>query len=262
MELKKTLVIGFLSCSVLFTACSNSKPSGGGQKEKDNYSQILKDCGSKLLTLNNEHVPNRGFVPYDDAPAQALAMPGIYLYWSGLLEDIDGISLIDQAISFDGTYKFNGMGGAIQEINFDLSVHFDEDNNKFTFLGRQTLPAPYQYSYLILDCEYNFASKELGDFTILMQPAGFGSGNYMRYVDNRLYQYNYGSGDSHESDPDYITYSEIARNGINALETLIQTETVLEGSTLEAAKLAFKNASDYCDEVCEGVNFDVEIVEE
>lgn len=267
MKLKRSLLVGFLSCGLLFTACSNS-PTSEGDPGEVTYADILKECGTKLLTLNNSKDSNsrifnpKGFTPYDNPPSTVFAMPGIYVYWSGLLEEIEGVNFIDEAISFEGNFIFRGMGSNVQNIVFDLSVHFDEENNNFTFLGRQTVPAPYQYSYLILDCKYNFTTKELGDFTIMMQPAGFESGNYMRYVDGNLYHYVYASGDGHETDEDYITYSGIAQNGINRLNGLIETETVLQGDALDSAIQSFIDASDYCDEVCEGANFDAEVATE
>ncbi len=263
MKIKSALFLGCMALSLsALLGCNQSPSTGGGGQNEDKYSQVLKDCASQIMQVSNAHSSTlkRGFVPYTDAPAQATAMPGVYLYWSGLLNEIDGVSIVDQAIKFSGTYKFNGSGGYVQDITFDLSVHFDEENNKFAFLGKQDIPTPDQYSYLILECDYNFTSKELGGFTILMQPAGFNSGSYMRYSSNGLEVYNYGSGDSHETDQDYITYSAIARSGMSRLESQIDNEMVLEGDKLQSARQAFVSASDYCDEVCDGVNFDVEIV--
>ena len=272
MNIKKLFLLGMLTSGLILSGCDKKEspkdnspfgepsgdPSGG---EEYGYSEVLKDCGSQIMQLGNASSSrSRGFKPYTNAPAQALAMPGVYLYWSGLLNEIDGVNIIDSAINFSGTYKFNGMGGVTQQITFDLSVHFDETNNKFAFLGKQNTPGANPYSYLILTCDYNFTSKELGGFSILMQPSGFTMGNYMRYSSaNRLEEYTYGSNDGHETDPDYIEYSEIARNGIETLEGQIATEEVLSGAKLDSAIQAFVDASDYCDEVCEGINFDVEV---
>ncbi len=261
---KSALFLGLLALTL--TACGNQ--GGGnppdGDPEDDGYSVVLKDCASKLLQIANTPVSplKRGFEPYVGAPAQAIAMPAVYLYWSGLLNDIEGVNIVDHAIKFAGRYKFNGMGGNIQDIVFDLSVHFDKENNKFTFLGKQSVPADYQYSYLILTFEYNFTTKVAGDFSTLMQPNGFGSGNYIRYTNNTLESYSYGgTSDGHMLDPDYITYSAIAQSGIDTLEALIANEEVLDGSKLNSAKQALVSASDYCDEVCDGINFDAEVVE-
>ena len=277
MKFKKSLIVGFLATGLLLSACAPANNAsggkggggggGGGGKTADNYSEILKECGSEIMQLTNPAPANlakRGFAPYTNAPAQALAMPGVYLYWSGLLNDIEGVTIVDQAIKFSGTYKFNGMGGAIQQIAFDLSVHFDEQNNKFTFLGRQNLPTnPVTYSFLVLECGYNFTSKELSDFAIMMGDPTASYGSYIRYsTTNGLEVLNYSGNDGHETDPDFIEYNAIATSGVETISAQIQTETVLEGAKLQSAIQAFISASDYCDEVCEGINFDVEVVPE
>ncbi len=271
MKLKKVLMVCFLATGLFLSACApdnnNSGGQGGGGKTTDAYSEILKECGSEIMQLTNPApatLAKRSFIPYTNAPAQALAMPGVYLYWSGLLNDIEGVTIVDQAIRFSGKYKFNGMHGAIQQITFDLSVHFNEQNNKFTFLGRQNLPTnPVRYSFLVLECGYNFTSKELSDFAIMMGDPTDSSGNYIRYsTTNGLEVLNYSSNDGHETDPDFIEYNAIATSGVETITTQIQTETVLEGAKLQSAIQAFVSASDYCDEVCEGVNFDVEVVPE
>lgn len=274
MKFKKVLMVCFLATGLLLSACapanndSTSKSEEGGEgKTTPTYSEILKECGSEIMQLANPapaKLAKRSFIPYTNAPAQALAMPGVYLYWSGLLNDIDGVSIVDQAIRFSGTYKFNGNGGAIQQITFDLSVHFDEQNNKFTFLGRQNLPTvPVRYSFLVLECGYNFTSRELSDFVIMMGNPTDSFGNYIRYsTTNGLEVLTFSGNDGHETDPDFIEYNAIATSGVETISTQIQTETVLEGTKLQSAIQAFVSASDYCDEVCEGVNFDVEVVSE
>ncbi len=266
--MKKNFSLLFcLGLSTMLTIGCSEQKSGGSNQNDNQYSVILKDCGTKIMGVANEkssQSTNRGFSPYDNAPAQAIAMPGVYLYWSGLLNEIDGVNIVEHAIRFSGKYRFNGDENPyVQSITFDLSVHFDEENNNFTFLGKQDLPTnPVTYSYLILNCNYNFTTKELGSFSILMQQASFDSGNYIRYINGNLELFNFGSNDGHETDPDYIEYSAIARNGIETLTELMATEEVLEGDKLQSAIDAFVNASDYCDEVCEGTNFNVEVVTE
>ena len=274
MKFKKVFMVCSLATGLLLSACTSTNSTsggesgeGGGGKTTANYSEVLKECGTEIMQLSNPAPTKsvkRSFTPYTNAPAQALAMPGVYLYWSGLLNDIEGVTIVDQAIRFSGKYKFNGMGGATQQITFDLSVHFDEQNNKFTFLGRQNLPTnPVTYSFLVLECGYNFTSKEFNDFAIMMGDPAASYGSYMRYsTTNGLEVLNYGSNDGHETDPDFIEYNAIATSGVETINTQIQTETVLEGVKLQSAIQAFVSASDYCDEVCEGINFDVEVVPE
>ena len=271
MKLRNSFAIGALTLGLLMgCSANNQKPSGGnggeggGSGEENNYSQVLKDCGSQIMQLSNSsQTPSskRGFVPYQNAPAQAIAFPGVYMYWAGLLNEIEGVDIIDKAIAFAGTYRFNGMGGYIQQITFDLSVHFDEANNKFYFYGRQNVPAEYQYSYMVLTCDYNFTTKQFGGFSSLMQPADFKTGNYIRYSNGNLEQLNYGSNDGHETDEDYIAYRAIVDNGIATLTAQMDSIDTLSGTRLNSAIQAFVSASDYCDEICEGTDFDAEVVD-
>ena len=245
--------------------------------EENNYSQILKDAATEIMQFNaapalasRRFAPQetpvqalafpavvlRGFAP-QEAPGQALAFPAVYLYWAGLLNDIQGVNVVEQAIQSSGTYKFNGMGGNIQSITFDLNVNFDEANNKFTFLGRQDIPGGH--SYLVLTCDYNFTSNQLGDFSVLMVPDNNTYGNYIRVKNGVFEMYNYNSSDTHATDPDFIEYNAIFEAGRAILDEKMATENVLEGATLTASQEAFVAACDYCDDITTGTDFDVEI---
>ena len=274
MKNKLALLIGTIALAL--TGCSTSDPSSNPESSNDNpnssapiennYSQVLKDCATQIMRLNaaeaSATLAKRGFEP-QDAPGQALSFPAVYLYWAGLLNDIEGVDIVGKAIYSTGTYQFGGMGDYIQEINFDISVDFDITNNKFTFLGRQSLPTnPVTYSYLVLTCNYNFTTRAFGGFSALMTPDSDTSGNYMRYNNGVFEMYTFSNSDGHETDPDYIEYHPIAVAGRTRLDALMESKNVLEGAALQESRLAFKAASDFCDEITAGTDFDVEIVED
>ena len=259
MKNKLCLFLSFAALSL--TACSGTNSE---EDSSNKYSKILKECATQIMQKSNGDTPQasavkKAFTP-TEAPGQALAFPAVYLYWAGLLNEIDGVNVVGEAICSSGTYRFNGMGQT-QSITFDLSVDFDEENNKFTFLGRQDLPGTERHSYLVLTCDYDFSTSTLGGFSVIMQQDDNSYGNYMRYYNNVFESYSYVSSDSHETDPAYIEYHPIAERGINLLNTRMASENILEGEKLQASRLAFVSASDYCDEITSGVDFDAEIVD-
>ena len=265
MKNKPILLLGFAalfasSLAGCGQAPANNNNSGDGEENK--YSQVLKDCATQIMRLNSSQPSSsglpvlRGFTP-QAAPGQALAFPAVYLYWSGLINEIEGVDIVGKAVQTEGTYKFNGMGGMTQQITFDLSVDFDEANNKFTFLGRQNIPNTQNHSNLVLTCNYNFTSKEFGGFTVAMIQGG--TGTFMRYSNNVFEMFSYGSNDGHETDPDFLECYPPAETGINTLNSRMATEMVLSGEKLTASRNAFVAASDYCDEITDGTDFDVEI---
>lgn len=81
----------------------------------------------------------------------------------------------------------------------------------------------------------------------------------MRVKNGVFEMYNYFSSDTHATDPDFIEYNAIFEAGRAILDAKMATENVLEGATLTASQEAFVAASDYCDDITTGTDFDVEI---
>ena len=262
MKNKGLLLLGFMALSL--SACAPSgKPSGGGQGGggEDRYSQILKSCASQIMELNNtQPAAKRGYVP-QEAPGQSLSFPAVYLYWAGCVNDIEGVDIIGDAIKFQGVFNFKGMN-TVQDMTYDISVDFDEENNKFSFVGKQLLKQGgfENESYLVLSCDYDFAANRFDGFYVYMVPSGGAGMNiWMRYVDNTFSMYQFTDPAAQAEDLDYIAYHSVPENGVATITSRIASEAILEGDKLQAAREAFVAACDYCDEVSSS-NYDVEIV--
>lgn len=274
MKKKLLLFLGFVALSL--SACNaGNTPSVSSEESNSNnsseaqqvnkYAEALKVCASSIMQINNPSTSNAvkmAFQPADPA-AGNLATPAVYLYWAGLIEEIDGVSIVGQAIRSSGTYRFKGMGGQIQDITFDLSVDFDEANGKFLFLGRQNIPAPspVAHSYMIMECKYDFTTKQFGGFSSFMQPEDNSYGYWMRYYDNIFEMYNYNAMDAHATDESYVEYRPFVESKIAVIDSRIPNEPELTESQHQATRLAFVGASDYYDALAGGVGFNVEIVD-
>ena len=268
MKNKALLLLGFMALSLSACAPKSSGNNGGGQgggggePSEDRYSQILKTCASQMMELiAPQPAASRGYAP-QAAPGQSLSLPAVYLYWAGCLNDIEGVDIIGDAIKFQGVFNFKGMN-MVQDMTYDISVDFDEENNNFSFVGKQILKyGGFQNeSYLVLTCDYDFTANRFDGFYAFMVPAGSGMNMWMRYVDGVFSMYQFSDPATQAEDPDYIAYHSVPDNGITTITSRIASETVLEGAKLQAAREAFVAACDYCDEVSSS-NYDVEIVTE
>lgn len=172
--------------------------------------------------------------------------PPIYLYFAGLLSDIDGVDLDNKAFQFVG--NFEGLYGAseYQDLVLDLTlhVHLDKDNNKVFFEGLQNMTLgsmEINGVYFFVDISYNFATKTIGDFKLYMNQ--FSNFYFFEVLDGVAYKI--GDGTSTEEIAAQQTYT----NYVSAFNTLCGSgaKVTASGALLRSAEEAYVATQNYAD---------------
>ena len=176
MKLRKLLIL--FPSLVALAACGNTPsptPDNNGNSGNRAISDTFKEIGEDMAyyAASKSKPANRALQDmsvYDKKIE--LVMPSTLLYLVGKLYENNGFDCKDKIVAFNADFDITYGSSMTQEMQLTLSlmINIDETNNIIKFNGFQDSlqgsgsSMMVVKSHLYLEIDYNFATKELGDF--------------------------------------------------------------------------------------------------
>lgn len=98
---------------------------------------------------------------------QQHAMPGVLVYFAGLLEQREGFDCSDKIIKFEYQVRYKGQQ-TINTLGIQTNIILDKENNEVLFRATQGQSANDFYTFVGVKVSYDFSTKTIGDYFFFM----------------------------------------------------------------------------------------------
>ena len=262
MKTKKLFVV--LPSLFMIASCGNVQPTnqGGSGSGKEEISVTFKGIGEDIayIAASKEKPASRSLqdMSVNDKKIE-LQMPSILTYLVGKLYEYESFDCKDKVSAFRGVYDLQmGSNTTTMDITLSLMINLDETNNKVKFNGLQDsiqgegASQMTVKSHIYLEIDYNFETKELGDFKMWAKGQNTYPGQSTPVTTFSYSQYIGGVAkkmDMNNKDEEYLAREAEVDAVIADFNSKAETKTVADTATARQYANGFIAAQNFTNEI-------------